>query len=219
VTNDPALLESFREDFGTGGWDAFFINTQFQQNNYLGSKLMYSDKLTSVLAGTNNTVTDEIKSKLAQGQGFLSPQKCETNPEFDKKLRNQFQKPIFKCSIPDPVPEVCDPAEGELSTCIINNQSASINHSYACRIEKNTWELSNTCPNRPDGTSGFVNTTPGSVVADQIMNSLTSGKRQGELAIAMGNSLSAIFDALLNQLFQKGLNSLSSKKNSSSPCR
>lgn len=222
VTRDAALLDAVRNDFGVGGWDAFFINTQFPQNNYLGSQLLYTDHLAGQLQGTDayKTGAKKVNEILAQGQGFLSPQKCETNPDYDKTMRNQFQKPTFKPKTLPPVPENCsiyvdDRVEQQL--CQERNAQAQNNYQLDLGSEKLLWEKTNGCPDRPNGTSGFVSTTPGTVVADQIMDSLTSGKRQGELAIAMGNSLSAIFDALLNQLFQKGLNALSSKKTATPP--
>ncbi len=51
-------------------------------------------------------------------------------------------------------------------------------------------------------------TTPGGLVSDQISLALGSKYRQSELGQAMGNSLSAIFDALLNKLVDDGLSAL-----------
>ena len=71
--------------------------------------------------------------------------------------------------------------------------------------EKGVWAMTNTCPD------GLVNTTPGSVVANQIIGAMGSKGRQGELASAMGNSLAAIFDALLIKFMDDGLNALFDK--------
>lgn len=73
--------------------------------------------------------------------------------------------------------------------------------------EKATWGKKNSCP------GGLVSTTPGSVVANQIMGALDSGRKLGELGAALGNSISAIFDALLNKFLGDGLNALASKAN------
>ena len=52
--------------------------------------------------------------------------------------------------------------------------------------------------------------TPGSVIADQASTALTSNIRQLELADSLNESLSAVFQALINQMVNKGLSSLSS---------
>lgn len=54
----------------------------------------------------------------------------------------------------------------------------------------------------------FETQTPGMIIADQITTSLSSPQRQLELADEMNESLSAIFDALINQLVGYGLKSL-----------
>lgn len=51
--------------------------------------------------------------------------------------------------------------------------------------------------------------TPGEVIANQLDISLGTSQRQLELADEVSESLAAVFDALINQLFQKGLASLS----------
>ncbi len=55
----------------------------------------------------------------------------------------------------------------------------------------------------------YTNSTPGTVVGNQITTALSSGTRQNELAAALGSSVSAIFDALYNRFVGQGLNALS----------
>jgi hypothetical protein len=45
----------------------------------------------------------------------------------------------------------------------------------------------------------YRNSTPGTVVGNQITTALSSGQRQNELAAALGSSVSAVFDALYNR--------------------
>lgn len=52
--------------------------------------------------------------------------------------------------------------------------------------------------------------TPGSLIQEQASSSLTSSTRQLELADSLNESLSAVFQALVNQMISQGLNSLSS---------
>ncbi|MGI9118096.1 MAG: hypothetical protein ACR2IQ_00930, partial [Minisyncoccia bacterium] len=53
--------------------------------------------------------------------------------------------------------------------------------------------------------------TPGKIISNQLDSVLGSPIRQAELADTLNEQLGAVFDALLNQLAQKGLNSLSQK--------
>ncbi len=79
--------------------------------------------------------------------------------------------------------------------------------------------------NRPTNTSTNTNATPecirwetvtpGTVIADQLKINLGSSVRQLELADSLNESLSAIFEALVNQLVNQGLSSLSNIKNTS----
>lgn len=77
--------------------------------------------------------------------------------------------------------------------------------------------------NRPTNTSTntnatpecirFETVTPGTVIADQLKINLGSSVRQLELADSLNESLSAVFEALVNQLVNQGLSSLSDIKN------
>lgn len=212
VINDPALLNNYRTNFSTGGWDGFLLNTQYPQNNYIGFQLMYADELARRLQGTDTNQADIIKTTLAQGQGFLSPQTCQTNPNYNN-LNNQFNKPTFKCSLPHPEDCSLYTAESGMFETVQYNDCAARQKTYdrQCAIEKAAWNITNDCT-KPDGSSGLINTTPGSVVAGQIIKAIGASTFDSTvLAGAMGNSLSAIFDALLNKLMSSGLNAISSK--------
>ncbi|MEK7105851.1 MAG: hypothetical protein AAB895_00655, partial [Patescibacteria group bacterium] len=212
VTSDANYIQRFQNDFSVGGWDGFLLQTQFPQNNPIGFNMMYSEELAKALAGAEPPSQGTIiKDTLSQGQGFLSPQRCATNESYNN-LKNQFQQPnpkppVNTCGITIVDPNNPTPEElSDEANCLEEYEDA-----YARFLSDNK---KNFCPNKPDGSSGFERTTPGSVVANQIMNSLVSPLRQGELSAAMGNSLSAIFDALINKFMSSGLNALSNKINS-----
>jgi hypothetical protein len=68
---------------------------------------------------------------------------------------------------------------------------------------------------KDEGTLGrecirYETVTPGSLIQEQASSSLTSSTRQLELADSLNESLSAVFQALVNQMISQGLNSLSS---------
>ncbi len=185
VINDPDLLVRYRNDFNYGGWNGFLINTQYPQNNYLGFNMIIQQNLASRLEGTLQAPAQKIQNILRQSMGFLSPEICPTNPNYNNGV-NEFRKPTFK------------PSKGPA------NESED---EYYARIEeeKRIWsdpKGPNVCP------GGLETTTPGSVAANQIMTAMSSNYRQSELASALGNSISAIFDALINHFMNKGLSAL-----------
>src|SRR3989338_826038 len=202
VINDPLLLERYRNDFYVGGWNGFLINTQYPQNNYLGFQMLATEVAARKLAGTAQTATQKVNTTLEQGLGFLSPKVCPTNPAYNNGI-NEFNRPSFQPTIRYSPPKVEDYATVE------EFNAAWIAYDYQFNIDVNVeradWDQTNTCP------GGLVSTTPGSVVANQIIGTMGSKGRQGELAAAMGNSLSAFFDALLTKFLDVGLNALSDR--------
>ncbi len=233
VINDPYLLNRYRNDFNFGGWNGFLINTQYPQNNYLGYQLMATDRLAQALQGTTQTAAQGVRETLQQGMGFLSPQTCSTNPAYSKanETYNQFNKPSFVYKVPR------DDAYQNAVNDLYNNPDnlsteawqVAWNGAERSRIDyetrydaaqasaKTEWEKTNVCPPKPDGSPGLVNTTPGSVVGAQITKALGGAQDQASLAAALGNSLSAVFDALINHFMEKGLNALASKINPQAP--
>ncbi|MEK7564560.1 MAG: hypothetical protein AAB510_03285 [Patescibacteria group bacterium] len=213
VTRDPQLLSRYRNNFSVGGWNGFLLNTQYPQNNSLGFQMMYEDELAKRLRGTGQNQADIVKDTLQQGMGFLSPQTCPSNPRYNN-LKNQFNQPTFKSSTPEPTEPEVPTRRPDESNDEWNTRYNSIYDTYDEQKlqwsikndnERINWESENGCP------GGLVNTTPGSVVSAQIMKAITGPYDQTSLAAAMGNSLSAIFDALLNKFMKDGLNALSSK--------
>lgn len=213
VINDPALLVSYRNNFNIGGWNGFLINTQYPQNNYLGFQIMMSDEIGRRLEGTTQSVADRTQDALQQGLGFLSQQTCPSNPNYNNEL-DPYNRPAFKYTTPYNPP-------ASIPLNVLGNESFSENlrrnqerlAAYDAQYQANKkaayadWETENVCP------GGLVTVTPGSIAANSIMNALGSPLRQGELSSAMGNSLSAIFDNLINHFANKGLTALATKIN------
>src|SRR3989344_6507081 len=219
VINDPVLLNNYRNDFNVGGWNGFLINTQYPQNNYIGFNMLATEELARRLQGTVQNEAEKIQTTLQQGMGFLSTQTCLSNPLYDN-TKNQFQQPKFNQSEYVKLHPYKNPY-----TCTDTSVPIGDPNYYACQGWKayddqynndlmnarNAWEAKNTCP------GGLVNTTPGAIVGNSIMTALDSNYKQKELAMAMGNSISAILDALLNHFLNKGLSALASKVNPPPP--
>jgi len=201
VINDPDLLVRYRNDFNVGGWNGFLVNTQYPQNNYLGFQGIIQQNLASRLEGTLQAPAQKVQSLLQQGMGFLSPQNCPSNPNYNNGV-NEFLKPSFNYTVPYAPPVdangVGNPLEIDAYDTQYNTAKAAAQAAW------NSPTGPNVCP------GGLKNTTPGSVAGNQVMMAMSSSFRQSELGAALGNSLSAIFDALINHFLDKGLNSLAS---------
>jgi len=117
VVNDPALLNNYRTNFNYGGWNAFLINTQYPQNNYIGYNMKMNETLAQRLAGntsTQNTI-QKVQTLLKQGNGFLSPTKCPDNipnhAAYNASMTNEFNKPTYDTAAAD------EKFYGNLPTC------------------------------------------------------------------------------------------------------
>jgi hypothetical protein len=198
VIKDARTLEFYRNDFDYGGWNGFLVNTQYPQNNYAGFKLLAESQLAEKIQGTIDIPAERVQNLLQQGMGFLSPQTCPSNPSYNNAI-NEFRKPTFHFDEPFNPPPITDEESKEQRDAF---NAYIIDYETRRTAEENEWNKENTCPD------GLVNTTPGSVVANQISNALDSPRLMTALDGAIGNNLAAIFDALINHFFEKGLNTI-----------
>jgi hypothetical protein len=189
--------------------------------------MIATQKLAQKLQGTTQTAAQKINTTLSQGSGFLSPQTCTTNPNFNKKMLNEFQQPTFDMTAfntANPPPD-CTPNNQVIITVGLGKTGteADENARQACLSQWSAYNASfsnklsaaqadfnqnSTCPKKPDGSSGFAATTPGAVAANQIMSSMSSTFRQSELGAALGNSIGAILNSLLSHFLDQGLSAL-----------
>jgi len=184
-----AELDYRRNNFNVGGWNDLVMNTQEMQDNFLGYGIIAREQITRELSGSNSPL-QELQNSLDQGSGFLSPKVCKSNPNWDP---DKISQGIQNSDLPP-----YNPTPGMQISVYNDIWNAQV------RAAKNTFQARYSCPEGPSTT------TPGSVVSSQIMTALGSKQRQGELGAALGNSLAALFDALINHFFDKGLTALSS---------
>lgn len=220
--SDPVQLNNYRNNFSVGGWNGFLINNSYPQNNYIGFQMEATDYLSKKVSGVIETTAKTVQKTLAEGQGFLSPQVCDTNPSYNNMI-NEFQKPAFNSdkfidkwrkSNPEPYPaddQNPTPEEIQRYSEWEKNFNTSIEKSYDAF---NNPEGPNVCPKRKDGSSGLVNTTPGFVVGSQITKALGANQDSTTLAGQAGNALSTILGAVIDHFLDQGLNSLASTVNS-----
>jgi hypothetical protein len=195
VIKDPIALGNFQNNFNVGGWNGFLINTQYPQNNYLGFQMLANEDLARKISSTqnvNNKIT-QYKGMLQQGQGFLSPQTCPSNPAYNNGT-NEFQKPTFSYKVEyNPPLDAVDAYDKQYKA----NEAAA----------KESWAIKNTCP------GGLQATTPGSVVGAQVAKAVGATQDATLVAIGAGDAISAILGAVLDKFLQEGLNALASKVN------
>ena len=158
--------------------------------------------------------------------GFLSPQTCPSNPNYPATGTNPYNKPAFKkpdyvpLDLPPPVIPNADDFEdfGEYEEASLRYSEDYAEWERIMNNHRDLFELGNVAEKAQFDTKyncpkGLVSTTPGTVVASQITNAMGSFGRQTELGAALGSSMSAIFDTLLNKFLGDGLNALTSKTN------
>ncbi len=245
VTNNPTLLNSYMNNFSSGGWNAFLLNTQYPQNNYIGYTMMMNQNLAAQLAGSpvQNTI-QKATTLLSQGNGFLSPTMCPAsiNPNYNT-VTNEFNPPVFNASaanekdysnIPDCIPACSNQAAIDneqkngliVEQCIqefgvcsnqaaIDAANAAGDTAYAA--DQAAFNKTSACINPATGKSALVATTPGAVVGNQIMTALNLKTGVAGLDAALGNSMSAILNTLMNHFLSEGLSGLSTAVQSEPP--
>ena len=213
VTNDPAQLAQYRRNFNIGGWEGFILTTQYPQNNVIGFEMSAAEELL----GKYEAVESKIKTTLDQGQGFLSPQVCKSDPS--KSQLNPYKKPSFDSSsiaYDDSKQNYYyfllyggDPTATQSTIDQAYDDWQTYDAVYGSTIDaaRYAFDMQYTCP------EGLATTTPGSVVASKIIGAMNKPEEQASLNAALGNSLATIFDALLNKFIGDGLTSLSNKIN------
>jgi len=194
-------LEYQKNNFSAGGFNRLLMNTQLPQNNFLGFGMMADGELTERLTGPQSPV-QKVKDKVSQGLGFLSQEKCKSNANWNPdKLKDG---PIIRAFSPSPLPDK-PPGSPPYTPAEISawNAEQETLWNREKKATEDSWKASYGCKEGP------ATVTPGSAISGQIMTALGSKQRQGELGAALGNGLSAIFDALINKLFSLGLTALS----------
>ena len=204
VINDPTLLNNYRNNFYTGGWNGFLINTQYPQNNYLGFQMLAIQQAARQLQGTTQTAAQKVQTTLQQGMGFLSPQTCPSNPDYNNGA-NEFDQPQFDETAFNTKWDTENPRAPFLDQEDIALREVKYEADY--NTAWTAWSQKSYCPD------GLVATTPGAVVANQITSAMGSTFRQSELGAALGNSIGSILDTLVQHFVNKGLSALSNTVN------
>jgi len=173
--------QDFADNFNVGGWDAFIAQSFFPGNNPIGFQLEASKQVTAIndsLSLTQTAVGQQL-TELNQNKGFLNIKKCVDPDDYE------------------------DPAD---YTGTDWNMQTATEQSHNDPNDQDTkdaieWLRKHTC-NR------WETQTPGNVVADQLTTALNIPQNELLNAKDLNDSLTAVFNALLSQLFNMGVQSL-----------
>ena len=175
--------EGFINDFNEGGWKGWLAVSTQPQNNPYGAYLNATEEHERKRAEAQ----ERGKTEIGWNSGFLSLKECSADVNYDTAIGSVCAD---ECVDLDTEEEVLNC----VNICKEMNEDAESSYSKKELCELNGGQMQNT--------------TPGKVIADQLEISLGSSFRQMELADEISESLGAIFNALLSQLMQSGLRSL-----------
>lgn len=208
-----------------GGWKSWYNLTSNPANDPLGFALLLTQQKEQVVSQK----IAEVSRELQTNDGFLSQKKC-VNPTNYKPLSDYEKKQAESEATPNVTKEntfiqtYFDNAGVERGL-VKNKTTGVLEHvpEYYSTLTKATNEYSKLVAQATQKATDAKNAvdnstclewktlTPGKIISNQLDSVLSSPIRQAELADTLNEQLSAVFDALLNQLAQKGLNSLSQK--------
>lgn len=186
--------DDFMNDFVNGGWDRWLsINTN-EMNNPYGAYFASVNEIERKRAAA----AERGKLEATWGSGFVSLKKCDgggTQDSFcDKQCGHLKASNNADCFNSCPEEDLscqaqCDAGYDE---CYGGCVDVSMSSSELCNV-----------------TGGAMkNTTPGKIIADQLTGALNKPAEGLNLVQDINQLLSAVFDALVNQLIGQGLASL-----------
>jgi hypothetical protein len=209
--------QQFYSDFNLGGWDGWLAMTQQPQNNPIGFSIEASRELSRRLAGTQQSVAQDIRDELQQGMGFLSPKVCVDPVGYIPPSGAVISiTEVENLALNDPISLI------NQMGITPEQAAAAIGVSVADLQDLNEEQIASLIgaaqtagyDQYVDQCRRYETTTPGGVVSSQLTKVLNIPTDNLLLAPEdLDSSLQAVFDALLNQLFKKGLASLSDLSN------
>jgi hypothetical protein len=182
-------METYSNDFSTGGWDAWNALTQRDQNNPLGFTMMASQIIADRIDQQVNVTKDEVQ----QNGGFLNQKICTMWAQYDDN-----EKPIQK----------------ETGNNLFSGFTTSSGIKTSDVKEKIQVTLENKV-NKNDKCISWKTVTPGSIIKDQMTNYMNSPTRQLEMVDSMNEGLNGLFTKLIDNFRNEGLFGLSQDGQSS----
>lgn len=185
-TGRPA---DFYTNFNTGGWDAWMGLVSNPANNPIGYTMMASDEVARRTQDSNNNFfqqtgsnpnINEVRQEIASAGGFLAQKKCAASLNSDEDYIETSQEEEIEWR---KIAVLAVPND-------LNKTQADIDLAkrHVC--------------------GRYETLTPGQTISGQLDTALGSPFKSLDLNADFSDSMSAIFDALFNQLANKGLTAL-----------
>lgn len=181
--------EDFYTNFSTGGWDAWMGLVSNPANNPIGYTLMASDEVARrtqdannnwFVQGGSNPNVNEIRQEITSAGGFLAQKKCAVSllPGTDYDEDLSQTEEQWRAIANLPIPNDVGYDQADIDDA----------KTHVC----GRWDT----------------LTPGQTISGQLDTALGSPFKSLDLNADFSDSISAIFDALFNQLANKGLTAL-----------
>lgn len=173
-------FDNFTADFlYGGGWDGYLAVTQITNANPFDAYIQSVNHIGPVVTSAN-----EIRNPINE-----VTQELQQSGGF---------LALKKCVEPEDYSPASDDPTFDRQSATIAAQDSDPSLAEAGK----QWLFEHTC-------TRYETKTPGTAIAQQMNISLGTSQRQLELADELNESISAVFDALIKQLFNKGVQSLS----------
>ncbi len=169
----------FQNNFNVGGWAGYEAFNSNPANNVYGALFVGANKAANTVAKGQQLVQQQLN----YGQGFLNQRTCvayRSSPQVGPQEQSQQG-----AGYSPPLPTKQQQGQANAKTFFLGGAKSE--------ADCITWKT----------------VSPGSVVQSQINRALGSKFSQTELGAALGNSISAIVNALTTKLLDKGLSALS----------
>mgnify|MGYP003423239775 CR=1 FL=1 len=187
--------EEFSVDFSVGGWAGYVgmlrpannpISQYFETNNYIARQIQ----------GTSINASLDFRSQLTQSGGFLDQRECVLTATGDPEDDYIPEDDPYHTPTGGPVPDV-------VYTEIQYNPNLQTPMTEEQAYDLQVFTMRSVCRQ-------WRNLTPGGIISDQIKDAIKIPQEELLMADELNEDIGLIIDALLTQLVEQGLNSLSS---------
>ena len=217
----------FQKNFGIGGWEAFLSQTALN-NNPFGFAMQAQGVAASRIAGTAYSPAQDLKDQLARSGGFFDQKVC-VDPNYNPKsnaaaLNAADSAAADKLAAAD----AADAAAGQqLAQAEASGNAIAIGAAQARYDAVNAQDAqasndlakadaADAAANATTVCNKYVVQTPGSTIGTQLSKALGATNDTLVNGQDLSTDITAIFNALMNQLINKGLSSLSTTNPNSS---
>lgn len=194
-----APAQQFSVDFAAGGWEGWYGSILYPQNNPFGASYEAADELSSRLSGIVESKIEQTSTELNRSGGFLDLKRCvETDYVEDSSNRIQAGGKLISAKKDLQNYMTQNNIDPNMTGPINDATYFALNQAVAdAQVEYDRYICDK-----------YETTTPGGYAAQALYNVMDSPLRQLEFGQDLDASLTAIFDSLLNQALNMGIDAL-----------